>query len=152
MGLDCYLNARKYVSPYSDEEFSGKLNKLTESITGWKAKEIVFEVGYWRKANAIHNWFVRNVQEGVDDCKEYHVDYDSIVTLYNFVCEVLENREKAEELLPSASGFFFGSTEYDEYYFGDLEDTKNMLKPLVEMIDSKDDSIFEFDFYYRASW
>ena len=26
------------------------------------------EVGYWRKANAIHGWFVRNVQNGKDDC------------------------------------------------------------------------------------
>lgn len=29
---------------------------------------IMEQVGYWRKANEIHNWFVENVQEGIDDC------------------------------------------------------------------------------------
>lgn len=26
------------------------------------------EIAYWRKANAIHRWFVDNVQNGTDDC------------------------------------------------------------------------------------
>ena len=34
-------------------------------------RSIVEEVGYWRKANHIHNWFVQNVQNGADDC-DYH--------------------------------------------------------------------------------
>lgn len=29
------------------------------------------EVGYWRKANHIHKWFVDNIQDGEDDCL-YH--------------------------------------------------------------------------------
>ena len=29
---------------------------------------IIEQVGYWRKANQIHNWFVENVQDGEDDC------------------------------------------------------------------------------------
>lgn len=32
---------------------------------------IMEEVGYWRKANQIHNFFVENVQDGEDDCS-YH--------------------------------------------------------------------------------
>ena len=32
---------------------------------------IMEQVGYWRKANEIHNWFVENVQDGEDDC-DYH--------------------------------------------------------------------------------
>ena len=26
-------------------------------------------VAYWRKANAIHSWFVENCQDGVDECQ-----------------------------------------------------------------------------------
>lgn len=33
--------------------------------------EIHEEIGYWRKANEIHNWFVEHVQDGIDDC-DYH--------------------------------------------------------------------------------
>ena len=33
--------------------------------------EIMEQVGYWRKANHIHKWFVDNIQDGEDDCR-YH--------------------------------------------------------------------------------
>lgn len=33
---------------------------------------IMEQVGYWRKANQIHNFFVENVQDGEDDCKYHH--------------------------------------------------------------------------------
>ena len=33
-------------------------------------KRIMEMVGYWRKQNAIHNWFVENVQDGIDDCDQ----------------------------------------------------------------------------------
>ncbi len=32
---------------------------------------IMEQIGYWRKSNQIHNWFVNHVQNGEDDC-EYH--------------------------------------------------------------------------------
>ena len=32
---------------------------------------IMEQVGYWRKSNQIHRWFVENVQDGEDDC-QYH--------------------------------------------------------------------------------
>ena len=42
----------------------------------------VFEqVGYWRKANAIHRWFVQNVQAGVDDCGTYVVTREQLEQL-----------------------------------------------------------------------
>lgn len=42
--------------------------------------------------------------------------------------KVLENHDLAEELLPTMEGFFFGSTEYDEYYFDDVQDVKNYIE------------------------
>ena len=103
---------------------------------------------YWRKANQIHNWFVENVQGGVDDCKEYHVSQEKLkelVTLCKKVLlekSVLQNKELAKELIPTTSGFFFGSTEYDDYYFEELQDTINALENLDP----------NCDYYYRASW
>lgn len=152
MGLDMYLTARKYIPEYSDAKFYDEVNKLTKAISDWDVREIVFEVAYWRKANQIHNWFVKNVQGGVDDCKDYYLDKEDITKLYDTVCEVLKDKTKADLLLPSASGFFFGSTEYDEYYFQELEYTKESLKPLVDKLNSKDKSYWAFDFYYRSSW
>jgi hypothetical protein len=70
---------------------------------------------------------------------------DKIEQLRDTCMEVLADNSKAEELLPSASGFFFGSTEYDEYYFGDLQVTVEMLNRALELPEM-------YDLYYQSSW
>ena len=37
-----------------------------------EVEDISEEVGYWRKANAIHAWFVDHVQDSIDDCDYHH--------------------------------------------------------------------------------
>jgi len=58
---------------------------------------------------------------------------------------VLKDREKAEELLPTQEGFFFGSTEYDEYYFEALEET-------VYVIDKELREYPDDEYIYHSSW
>lgn len=113
-------------------------------------KTVVEQVGYWRKENAIHNWFVENVQNGVDDCS-YHdeVTANHINTLINICKTVLltKDRSIAEKLLPTESGFFFGSTDYDEWYFDGLEHTIEMLEKVLEETDFE-----KYAIYYCSSW
>ena len=116
----------------------------------WKPNEITYQVGYWRKFNALHNWFVDNVQDGIDECQETYVDYEKILELYDILIRVKENHSLAEELLPTSSGFFFGSTEFDEWYFESLDYTIETLKPIVDAINDNVD--FSYGFYYQASW
>jgi hypothetical protein len=52
---------------------------------------------------------------------------------------------RAPELLPPQSGFFFGGTEYDEYYFQDLEKTRKMIEDVLAEPEGG-------DFYYQSSW
>lgn len=59
--------------------------------------------------------------------------------------QVIAQKAIAATLLPSESGFFFGSTDYDEFYLQDLRDTVEMLEPLLT-----DET--GADYYYRASW
>ena len=54
---------RKFYEPFYAIKYS---DWDTEKKYGWG--RIMEEVGYWRKANEIHNWFVENVQDGEDDC------------------------------------------------------------------------------------
>lgn len=105
------------------------------------------EVGYWRKANQIHKWFVDNVQDGVDDCGTYKVTKAHLVELYNLCSQVLNDHSLAESLLPSQSGFFFGSTDYDEWYYNDLENTKRIIDNILEY---KSDCLDNL--YYSSSW
>lgn len=109
---------------------------------------IAEEVMYWRKANAIHAWFVDNVQGGQDDCSHYPVTPDQLSALLALVEQVLEDHTLAPDLLPTKQGFFFGSEEYDENYFMDLEKTKAKLHELLdEAADSQAGG-----FYYHSSW
>ena len=153
MGLDMYLYKKHYVKNW---DWMADQEKHTISIKKGKKKldhikpdrvcSVVEEVMYWRKFNALHKWFVDNVQEGVDDCKECFVDESDLKMLLETLTYVYENKDTAETILPTAQGFFFGSDEIDEYYWEEVKSTIIQLKDLLEE-DNKGAS-----FYYRSSW
>ena len=143
MGLDMYLNAKKYL--WQDDKEAEAINEALMDAKGMKAKVIVVEAAYWRKANHIHNWFVENVQEGVDNCSSYYVSRPNLEVLLNTCKDVLSNKEKAADLLPSSGGFFFGSTDYDKWYFDETERTVALIQKTLELPD-------DWDFEYQSSW
>jgi hypothetical protein len=101
---------------------------------------------YWRKANAIHNWFVINVQGGEDNCKEYYVSRAQLQELLDILNRVDQNHSLADDLLPTADGFFFGDTDYQEWYYQDIKATI----PVFESLLGQD--LDQWDFYYSSSW
>ena len=105
------------------------------------------ELGYWRKANAIHKWFVDNVQNGVDDCGEYKVTKEQLIELRDTCNDVLKEPNLAEHLLPTQSGFFFGGTDYGDGYVWDLENTVHIINEILE-----NKSYCLDDLYYSSSW
>ena len=145
MGLDMYLNAKRYLW-HSEDELADKVGELFPELGDSRVKEVTAEIMYWRKSNAIHKWFVDNVQEGVDECQESWLDREKLEALLAVINEVLTNRKKAMELLPPQQGFFFGSKDVDEWYWDDLTRTKAGLEDIL----SKEWK--GWDFYYRASW
>ena len=122
MGLDMYLKARRYLG-YNDERRKS-LKEEFKAPEHWELNEVSFEVGYWRKANAIHKWFVDNIQSGEDNCGEYYVNKVDLESLRNLCLQIKDDPDKAQELLPTRGGFFFGDIAYDEYYFADIDHTK----------------------------
>lgn len=146
MGLDMWLYAKKFIWDEEDKELSGQLSELFKD-TKLKIKVVTLEAMYWRKANAIHRWFVQNVQEGSDDCRDYEVSREDLNKLFMIIDEILKDKSKARALLPTQNGFFFGSDEYDEYYFEDLEETH---KKLEELLTNK--ALKDFYFVYSSSW
>ena len=146
MGLDMYLMAKKYISDYREEdnEIREKMQALLPEIS-FPVRYIECEAIYWRKANAIHGWFVNNCQDGVDDCREVYVDREQLQELLDIIETIQDDHSRAEELLPPVGGFFFGSTDLDEGYFEDLEYTQERLKKALEMSS-------DWDFYYHSSW
>ena len=141
-------------------------------------KDIMDEVGYWRKANQIHAWFVDHVQDGEDDCDYHHEVTKEILEELRDTCievlsesvmvvgqvkngssctngkwvdnyepgKVIINPEVAKALLPTQSGFFFGGTDYDEYYVEDLKYTIDMINRVLATTDFNTQML-----YYRSS-
>jgi len=150
MGLDMYLNKRTYVQQWEhnkpEEQYSVEVTKggKPAKINPKKVKYIIEEAGYWRKQNQIHRWFVENIQNGTDDCGEYYVSKADLETLLELCEKVKADHSLAEELLPSASGFFFGGTDYDEWYYSGIDNTIEILKEALEDENG--------EYLYSSSW
>lgn len=145
MGLDMYLNAKRYLW-HSEGELADKLSAEFPELGDARVKEVTAELMYWRKSNAIHKWFVDNVQDGVDECQETWLDREKLASLLAVIDEILADKKKAGKLLPPQQGFFFGSKDIDQWYWEDLARTKEGLENIL----SKEWK--GWDFYYRASW
>ena len=132
MGLDMYL---------------GRANKVAEN----KKDGFEFEeVGYWRKENHIHKWFVDNCQGGIDECQEVEVPKEKLEELLVTCLDILNNKDNqslAESQLPTQAGFFFGGTEYDESYFDGVQSTIEILQKVLEETDFEESVIT-----YQSSW
>lgn len=145
MGLDMFLTAERYLWD-DDEKINSIFPELPEKMC---IKEVTAEIMYWRKANAIHKWFVDNVQDGVDECQKSYVSKEELKNILETCKAVLTNPDQAETLLPVQSGFFFGGTECDEWYFQNVERTVETLEKIVPKMDT---DLREWMFYYRSSW
>jgi hypothetical protein len=150
MGLDQYLYAKQYTSQFSkNPELNIQLVELS-GASSWAMPEfgsyIQIPVMYWRKENAIHQWFVDNCQGGVDDCRSSYVSREQLKELLAVCVRVIENPALAGEIMPTQGGFFFGSTDYDEWYFAGLNETVKKIADLLACVSD------EWEFYYQSSW
>jgi len=76
------------------------------------------------------------------------VSYDVLGQLRDIITDLLKDKdvEKAKEILPTQNGVFFGSLEYDKYYWSDLEHTLIILDKVDTLPREK------LDLYYICSW
>ena len=66
--------------------------------------------------------------------------------------KVIQNVQEIAELLPTSSGFFFGSTEYNDYYMKDINYTIEQLETIIKEEKKLHKQGFYSDYEYRASW
>ncbi|WP_172136444.1 hypothetical protein [Adlercreutzia sp. ZJ473] len=104
-------------------------------------------VAYWRKANHIHGRFERNASDGyIENCELYPVSKEDLARLMSDCRLALDDPRRAESVLPREEGFFFGSTRYDEGYFGSLRATIEQLRRVID--ETADDE----QLFYHAWW
>lgn len=166
------------------KEFKNYLHKHTYKYLKVSELRFDYEVGYLRKANAIHKYIIDNFGGGVDECTPIELSHENIKELkqivkrliyecklkkgkiangYSFIKNengefikqydftngyVMDKKSQSlcDELLPTCEGFFFGGTNYDEFYFDDLLLFYNIASDLLKVDENK------YYIYYLASW
>ena len=141
MGLDMYLRAKRHFYD-ADDKVPTQIAELVG--VDQEVSEVIFKAISWRKANAIHAWFVENVQDGEDDCKSYELEKEKLIELLDLCKKALETKDAT--LLPTSQGFFFGSTEIDDYYWWDIQQTITGIDKALKDFGDK------FYFEYQSSW
>lgn len=124
MGLDMYLLKR---NRNTDEKWS--------------------DVGYWRKANQIRQWFADTLGDEFIDNGINPITKHDLESLSETCKKVLDNHRLARVLLPTSSGFFFGSTDYDDWYYEDLEDTVRMVDEVLNTTDFDTEEVAYYEWY-----
>lgn len=172
MGLDMFLNRKRDLNWEEIQGLQDKFPKAQNPIYGIKE-----QVAYWRKANQIHNFFMRNDVDGsgriatvdISDLRELlkickrlkrelrltkgkvhkgtKLSKNGVEEIFEDG-EVIANPELAEELLPTIPGFFFGSTDYDSYYYEQVCKAIPVLQKIVDEHNEYDNVSYE----YIASW
>lgn len=154
MGLDMYLHARSFLPGPPDSHAKGveaaKIQALFPELDGMKdefdesiVRSVEIQVGYWRKANHIHRWFVENCQGGKDDCHDHYVRHEQIGQLYRLCKQALSTRDAS--LLPRQAGFFFGGIAIDDSYWKDVEHTIEVCARALTLPT-------RWSFMYQSSW
>lgn len=146
MGLDMYLSAKRYLWSFNehDKALADKIDAEIGLNSLGRTKEISREAFYWRKAWAIHHWFVVNAQYGEDDCKEYWVERYQLQELLDTLKRVDQNPSLAEDILPLQA-------DDDEGKEWELEQIRRTIPALDKLIN--DENLKEhWDFYYSSSW
>jgi hypothetical protein len=139
--------------------------------------DVKVTVGYWRKANAIHAWFVRNVQGGKDDCRGSYVSREQLIQLKEACFQVLDKSQTKDGKLDAGTTYHGdGMVEHhqkdgqvianpevakdllpnqDGFFFGNTDYDERYLDNLRNTIAIIDRALALPDcwnFEYRSSW
>lgn len=109
------------------------------------------EVAYFRKVNFLLPFFGYE-----ENCSDIEISKEQVENLINTCEHILSSKksgldedtltELVQNTLPTEGGFFFGSTEYDEWYFKDVE---YVLKQFTNVLNETD---WENETLYMHCW
>lgn len=184
MGLDMYLSARvSAYKPFNGQADNGRaiLAKAAEDVglpEGGNIDAITLsrEVAYWRKANAIHAWFVRECQGGKDECQRSYVEREQLQALRILCQQVIDGCQLVEGTVTNGYRFESGNrvaiTEEGKtianpelaasllptgggFFFGCTDYDEGYYRDLEDTVKQLDKALSlpdNVEFEYQASW
>lgn len=116
--------------------------KLIDELNDIDCENFEF-LAYFRKVNFLFEFFSGSLNEEETTAVITRGEMEELIEKCEFV---LNNRDKASEILPTCDGFFFGSLDYDDYYFESV--AKVLLSFQVILENYSDDYLYIIDFFY----
>lgn len=133
---------------------------------------------YWRKFNALHHYIAKNYGDlENDNCVDIHLEISDIEDILEILKkvqdtmktttktrldsrgneykeEVITNPKAVEKIFPTADGFFWGSTDYDDYYIDEVNRTVDVLEQVVrehkKLVDTGEVEPYDINYVYNA--
>lgn len=123
------VNYDWHIRPYTE-----KIHDLPE-LEEMLKKEID---GFWEQYNAYFrkvNFLFKYFEDRGKMVDQYYafVEPEDVEDIIDRCQRINKDHSLAHELLPTQSGFFFGSTDYDEYYFYDIQDCLRQMKAYLKL-------------------
>ena len=142
MGLDINVTkiAKSMVKTNTDSWKD--YEKLIDELNDIDCENFEF-LAYFRKVNFLFEIFSGSLNEEETTAVITRGEMEELIEKCEFV---LNNRDKASEILPTCDGFFFGSLDYDDYYFESV--AKVLLSFQVILENYSDDYLYIIDFSY----
>ena len=108
------------------------LPELEEQVKKWVEGHYEPYDAYFRKVNFLFKYY-EDRGKMYDQCYAF-TDVDDIDDIIDKCEQVLKDHSLAHSLLPTQSGFFFGSTDYDDWYFSDVKDCLKQMKKYRKLL------------------
>jgi hypothetical protein len=131
--------------------YSSNKAEINRLLQEWSGEIPVMEYKSWRKVPAIHSFFLNRIQERTN----YYFNKITLEDLHDLKSIIIQafehkdNEDKLEELFPMEGGVFYGSIEFDDYFWENMESTLETLNEMDEKF-SKHKSKLVFYYGYSA--
>ncbi|EGT3611543.1 hypothetical protein FAP59_18325 [Morganella morganii] len=136
MGLDIYF--------FANEKADADKKRIPASLNDEPEGNVDVEVGYFRKVNALFKWVETHI-DAFENCEKVPVTLTHLRALQRDLAALTP--ENCRTLFPTTEGFFFGSTDYDDGYWEDVNDVKRWLDKMFDDFDFE-----QFSLHFLAWW
>ena len=135
----CEYEGSKWVPKFKTLE---EVNAIIKEILDADEEDIYPNSAlYYRKVNFLYAFFSDKID---NDTQSAYISKGDVERLVEMCEKALGDKKNAHEYLPTRSGFFFGSTDYDKWYFYDVRKVKREFKRLLKKWDDDDVVIIYF--------
>ena len=133
LGYDCYTNELLEVK--HPDEVEHVFNKDSNEI-------FAVSDAYFRKVNFIYEYFRNDMKN--ESCIVEKSRIGNLIDICERVLKHEGDEDYAKENLPTTGGFFFGSTEYDKWYWEDVKDCIKQMRKLYKSMFDDDFVVWDF--------